>query len=121
MQARSKTVVMRCRREIRKRGLSTLEVAGCALAVLSMALVAGFVFFAPERGKQPGSAMSDAVVFIAGSGSLYKRAEADAKAYVNMMNSAGPMAQAMDGVGGLPNPVAADSVKQLFNLQSGQP
>ncbi len=121
MQARSNTVVTGLRGKMRKRGLSTLEVAGCAMAALCMALLAGFVFLAPERGDQPGSSVANALVFIAGSGTLYKQAETDAKAYLNMLNSAGPMAQAMDGVGGLPAPVAADGVRQLFNLQTGQP
>lgn len=121
MQGRSNTVVAGLRGKKRKRGLSTLEVAGCAMAALFMALLAGLVFYAPERGDQPGSSVANAMVFIAGSGSLYKQAETDAKNYLNMLNSAGTMAQAMDGVGGLPSPVAADSVRQLFNLQTVQP
>jgi len=121
MQARRNTGAAGCRGKMRKRGLSTLDVTGLAMAALTMALLAGFVVFAPDRGNQPGSSVADAVVFIAGSGTLYNRAEADAKTYLDMLNSAGPMAQAMDGVGGLPDPVAADSVRQLFNLQAGQP
>jgi hypothetical protein len=38
-----------------------------------------------------------------------------------MLNSAGAMAQAMDGVGGLPDPVAAEGIRQLFDLQAVQP
>jgi hypothetical protein len=52
---------------------------------------------------------------------MYKETKADAQVYLDMLNSAGPMAQAMDGVGGLPDPVAAESIKQLFELQAVQP
>ncbi|MCA3454299.1 MAG: hypothetical protein IOD05_08180 [Rhodobacter sp.] len=127
MQARrnngvaSFTGVATFRGKMRKRGLSTLDLAGFALAALTMAVLAGLVFFTPERGDQPGSSVASSVVFFAGSGTMYKRAQADAKTYVDMLNTAGPMAQAMDGVGGLPSPVAAGGVSQLFNLQAGQP
>ena len=121
MQARRNRGVGAGRGAMRHRGLSTLEVAGCATAALAIAILAGQYLMAPDRAQPQSSPVSDAMVFIAGSGTMYQRAQADAKTYVDMLNTAGPMAQAMDGAGGMPDPVAAESVKQLFNLQAGQP
>jgi hypothetical protein len=121
MQARSNRGLGAGRGATRHRGLSTLEVAGCATAALAMAILAGQYLVAPDPVQPQASPVSDAMVFIAGSGAMYQRAQADAKTYVDMLNTAGPMAQAMEGAGGMPDPVAAESVKQLFNLQAGQP
>jgi hypothetical protein len=52
---------------------------------------------------------------------MFKETKADAQIYLDMLNSTGPMAQAMDGVGGLPDKTAEESIKQLFNLQAVQP
>jgi hypothetical protein len=52
---------------------------------------------------------------------MYKETKADAQTYLDMLNRAGPMAQAMDGVGGLPDTTAEKSIKQLFDLQAVQP
>ena len=121
MQARSNRGVGAGRGATRHRGLSTLEVAGCATAALTIAILAGQYLVAPDQVQPQSSPVSDAMMFIAGSGTMYQRAQADAKTYLDMLNSAGAMAQAMDGVGGLPDPAAADSVRQLFNLPAGQP
>jgi hypothetical protein len=119
MKARSNRGVGAGRGAMRHRGLSTLEVAGCATAALAIAILAGQYLVAPDQVQPQSSPVSDAMVFIAGSGTMYQRAQADAKTYLDMLNRA--MAQAMDGVGGLPDPAAADSVRQLFNLPADQP
>ncbi len=122
MQARSNRGVGAGRGATRHRGLSTLEVAGCATAALTIAILAGQYLVAPDQVQPQSSPVSDAMLFIAGSGTMYQRAQADAKTYLDMLNSAGAMAQqAMDSVGGLPDPAAADSVRQLFNLSADQP
>jgi hypothetical protein len=98
-----------------------MKILGWVMAAFSLILVIGLLVWPRDSTKQAPSPISDAFVFIAGSGAMYKETKADAQVYLDMLNSAGPMAQAMDGVGGLPDPVAAESIKQLFELQAVQP
>jgi hypothetical protein len=87
------------------------------MASCSLALVTTLLAWPGNSADPAPSLISNAFVFIAGSGALYKQTKADAQVYLDMLNSAG----AMDGVGGLPNPVAAEGIKQLFDLQAVQP
>ena len=98
-----------------------MKILGWVMAAFSLILVIGLLVWPRDSTEQAPSRISDAFVFIAGSGAMYKETKADAQTYLDMLNSAGPMAQAMDGVGGLPDSVAEESIKQLFDLQAVQP
>jgi len=98
-----------------------MKTFGWVMAACSLALVIALLAWPRNSAEPAPSAISDAFVFIAGSGAMYKETKADAQVYLDMLNSAGPMAQAMDGVGGLPDPVAAEGIRQLFDLQAVQP
>ena len=98
-----------------------MNILGGVMVACSLALVIALLAWPRDSAEPAPSPISDAFVFIAGSGAMYSQTKADAQVYLDMLNSAGPMAQAMDGVGGLPDPVAADGIKQLFDLQAAQP
>jgi len=98
-----------------------MKVLEWVMVACSLALVIAMLVWPRNSAEPAPSPLSDAFVFIAGSGAMYKETKADAQVYLDMLNSAGPMAQAMDGVGGLPDPVAAEGIKQLFDLQRVQP
>lgn len=98
-----------------------MNILGGILAACSLALVIALLAWPRNSAEPAPSPISDAFVFIAGSGAMYRETKADAQVYLDMLNSAGPMAQAMDSVGGLPDPVAAEGIKQLFDLQAVQP
>ena len=98
-----------------------MKILGWVMAAFSLILVIGLLLWPRDSTEQAPSRISDAFVFIAGSGAMYKETKADAQIYLDMLNSAGPMAQAMDGVGGLPATTAEKSIKQLFDLQAVQP
>ena len=98
-----------------------MKILGWVMTAFSLILVIGLLVWPRDSTEQGPSPISDAFVFIAGSGAMYKETKADAQTYLDMLNSAGPMAQAMDGVGGLPATTAEEGIKQLFNLQSVQP
>ncbi len=98
-----------------------MKTFGWVMASCSLALVITLLAWPRNSADPAPSLISNAFVFIAGSGVLYKQTKADAQVYLDMLNPAGPMAQAMDGVGGLPNPVAAEGIRQLFDLQAVQP
>jgi len=98
-----------------------MNILGGLMVACSLALVIALLAWPRDSAETAPSPISDSFVFIAGSGTMYKQTKADAQIYLDMLNSASPMAQAMDGVGGLPDPVAADGIKQLFDLQAAQP
>jgi hypothetical protein len=98
-----------------------MKVLGWVMVACSLALVTALLAWPRDSAEQAPSPLSDAFVFIAGSGAMYKETMADAQIYLDMLNSAGPTAQAMDGVGGLPDPAAAEGIRQLFDLQKVQP
>lgn len=98
-----------------------MKILGWGMVACSLALVIALLAWPRDSAEQAPSPLSDAFVFIAGSGAMYKETKADAQIYLDMLDSAGPMAQTMDGVGGLPDPVAAEGIRQLFDLQKVQP
>jgi hypothetical protein len=98
-----------------------MNILGGIMAACSLALVIALLVWPRNSAEPAPTPISDAFVFIAGSGAMYKETKADAQVYLDMLNSAGPVAQTMDGVGGLPDPVAAEGIKQLFDLQAVQP
>ena len=98
-----------------------MKILGWVMAACSLALVIALLAWPRDSAEPAPSPLSDAFVFIAGSGAMYKETKADAQIYLDMLNSAGPMAQAMDGVGGLPDPVAAEGIRQVFDLRTVPP
>jgi hypothetical protein len=98
-----------------------MKILGWVMVGCSLALVIALLAWPRDSAEQAPSPLSDAFVFIAGSGAMYKETKADAQVYLDMLNSASPMAQAMDGVGGLPDPAAAEGIRQVFDLQRVQP
>ena len=98
-----------------------MKILGWVMAACSLALVIALLAWPRDSAEPAPSPLSDAFVFIAGSGAMYKGTKADAQIYLDMLDSAGPMAQTMDGVGGLPDPVAAEGIRQVFDLRTVPP
>ena len=98
-----------------------MNILGGVMAACSLALVIALLAWPRDSAGPAPSPISDAFVFIAGSGAMYQQAKADAQVYLDMLNSAGPMAQALEGAGGLPDPGAAEGIQQLFDLPAVQP
>ena len=98
-----------------------MKIPGWVMAACSLALVIALLAWPRDSAEPAPSPLSDAFVFIAGSGAMYKETKADAQIYLDLLNSAGPLAQALDGVGGLPDPVAAEGIRQVFDLRTVPP
>lgn len=98
-----------------------MKILGWVMAACSLALVIALLAWPRDSAEPAPSPLSDAFVFIAGSGAMYKDTKADAQIYLDLLNSAGPLAQALDGVGGLPDPVAAEGIRQVFDLRTVPP
>lgn len=98
-----------------------MKIPGWVMAACSLALVIALLAWPRDSAEPAPSPLSDAFVFIAGSGAMYKDTKADAQIYLDLLNSAGPLAQALDGVGGLPDPVAAEGIRQVFDLRTVPP
>jgi hypothetical protein len=98
-----------------------MKILGWVMAACSLALVIALLAWPRDRAEHAPSPLSDAFVFIAGSGAMYKETKADAQIYLDLLNSAGPLAQALDGVGGLPDPIAAEGIRQVFDLRTVPP
>lgn len=98
-----------------------MNILGGVMAACCLALIIAVLAWPRTSAEPASSPISDAAVFIVGSGALYTETKADAQIYLDLLDRTGSVAQALDGAGGLPDAVAADSIKQLFELQAGQP
>lgn len=107
-------------RRARQRGIGTLDLVAGAAAILGAAVVAALLIWSPDAERTASGPISGTLVFMVGSGGLYKQAEGDAKVYLDMLNSAGPMAEAMGSVGASTGPMAGPSIARMFDLPAGQ-
>ena len=109
----------------RMRGLGTGEVLGSALVAVGLALVTSLLAAPSDQSGGGTDSMAQTLLLLAGMDDLYKQAEADAKTYMTtydeLLDPAGPIAEAMDSVGAVVDPTALDNIRQLLDLQAVQP
>ena len=109
----------------RLRGLGTTDVVGCALAALGLALVTGLLAAPQDQTGGSTDSVAQTLLLLVGLDDLYKQAESDAKAYMKtydeLLDPAGPMAEAMSSLGAVVDPTALDNIRQLLDLQAVQP
>lgn len=105
----------------RQRGLGALDLVAGGVAILGVVAVVVLLVWSPNgKRKTPSGPIAATLVFLVGSGSRYEEAEGNAKAYLDMLNPEGPMAEAMGNVGSATGPMAGKSIGGLFNLPTDQ-
>jgi len=105
----------------RQRGLGPLDVVAGSVAILGLVAVVLLLVWSPD-GKRttPNDPIAATLVFLVGSGSRFREAEGNAKAYLDMLNPKGPMAEAMGTVGSATGPMAGKSIGGMFDLPTDQ-
>ena len=95
------------------------------MAALGLALVTGLLAAPQDQTGGSTDSVAQTLLLLVGLDDLYKQAETDAKAYMKtydeLLDPAGPMAEAMSSVGTVVDPTALDNIRQLLDLQAVQP
>jgi hypothetical protein len=115
-----KNAAMRCSTIRRQRGLTSTEVVVIFAAALLIGLIIILSSGPPSDGK-PRGIMSDTAVFMMGSMPLYEQAQTNVRAYLDMLNTSGQMAESVGTTGAVTGPIDGKSVGELLNVSSDMP